>query len=90
MDTLIKEKIVTALTKLKKASQVYQKATEEQRGRLINACEPLFVELVNCGYDRVFVESLLVSGKEFLDSFHKETEGTEKDLGIDSAKIIFS
>lgn len=63
------EKIKQLLTKLKKASDVYldPKTTPEQKERIYNGCGFIFDELEELGCQRVFCESLLLFGKEFLD-----------------------
>lgn len=89
MDTE-KEKLIEALTKLKKAHDIYVKATEDQRGRLLASCQFLIDRLVGFGYDRVFVETLLIGGKDFLDSWHGAVINTDKELeGSDAAQVIF-
>lgn len=75
------------LIRLKKLSRVYPLCNEEQRGRLLSASEPLILELVRLGYERPFVETLLMCGKEFLDTlYHHPTS----ECSYDDAKVIFS
>lgn len=85
-----KQKLVEALVKLKKVHDVYVKATEEQRGRLLISCQFLIDRLVSFGYDRVFVETLLIGGKDFLDTWDATVSGTSLELdGVDAAQVIF-
>lgn len=80
------EKMVTLLTKLKKVHDFYQKANEETKAKLFDNCEFIFDELVELGMERVFVETLLIGGKDFIESFFKE----ERNLGTyGTAKVIF-
>lgn len=83
-----KEKIVNLLIRLKKVSHVYQIANEEQRGKLLNACQGIFDELDSLtGEPKIFWETLVIGGKDFLESLYK----ADKDIvsGYD-AEIIFS
>lgn len=82
-----KSRIAELLIRLKKLNKAYQLATEEQRGRLLSASEGLLSELVRLGYERVFVETLLICGKEFLDHLYSHSTG---ECSYDDAKVIFS
>lgn len=75
------------LISLKRVHTVYQKANEEQRGRLLAASEKLFSKLEAQGFERSFLETLVISGKDFIDSLYGEggEEATEND-----GQIIFS
>lgn len=85
-----KQKLVETLVKLKKVHDVYVKATEDQRGRLLISCQFLIDRLTAFGYDRVFVETLLIGGKDFLDTWHGTVSGTSLELeGVDAAQVIF-
>ena len=72
---------------LKRASEIYPLVDEEKRERLLNACYPIIDRLVGEVGDRVFLETLVVGGKDFLDSLYGE--GTEVATDYD-AEIIFS
>lgn len=69
----MEDKIVDLLKRLKKVNGVYAKATEEQRGRLLTACEKIIKELVALtGKDYSFFEGLVIGGlviggNEFLE-----------------------
>ena len=83
---LTKLKIIYLLIRVKKINQVYKVATEEQRGRLLENSKFILDQLVDFGFERVFVETLLISGKDFVDSFFSE----ERDLDVyGTAKLIF-
>lgn len=80
------EKIGNLLLRLKKINKVYLVATEEQRGMLLENSQFILDELVEFGFDRVFIETLLVGGEDFVESFFKE----ERDSDIYGiAKLIF-
>jgi hypothetical protein len=84
----IKDKeLCDLLIRLKKISQVYGIANEEQRGRLLELSEPLIEKLMAKGFERTFVETLLIGGKDFVDSLYGE--GTEVATDYD-AQIIMS
>lgn len=83
-----KKEIVELLIRLKKIHDVYMVANEEQRGRLLDACQGSFDKLDNLtGMPRVFWETLVVGGKDFLESLY----GANKEIasGYD-AELIFS
>lgn len=82
-----KEKLINLLTKLKKINHFYQISDEERRGKLIENSQFIIDDLVGMGYERVFIETLLVGGKDFLDSFYKENK---EELGLyEHTKLIF-
>lgn len=90
-----KEKIARDLIILKKVWEVYQKVDEEKRGKLLVACEPIIERLVGEGVDRAFVESLIVSGKDFVDSLFEGDEevvfrSSDPHNSNYNAEIIFS
>lgn len=87
--TQISSKMVEDLKVLKKAHDVYQKVDEESRGKLLLACEPIIQRMVGSGMERTFVETLLMGGKDFLDSLEKEGWINEAPLN-DVAEVIFS
>lgn len=71
----------------KKVHDIYEKANEEQRGRLLTACAKLFNRGEKMGLDRVWMETLVIGGKDFIDSLYGD--GTEVASEYD-AQIIFS
>lgn len=75
------------LIRLKKISDVYKVADEQQRGRLILASKKTVDSLVEIGFDRVYVETLLIGGKEFLDSLYG---GKKDEASVQDAQLIFS
>ncbi len=81
-----RDKMIKLLIKLKKINGVYAVANEEQRDRLFNACTKIIDELVAFGFDRVYVETLLIAGKEFLDSLEKSGKLEDMEMG----EVIFS
>ena len=80
--------VVKLLLKLKKINKVYQVCNEDQKGRLIEASQKLIGELVAVGFEYSFVEALLVSGKEFVDSLGSNGE-VKKIPALDLAPVIF-
>ncbi len=87
--TQISSKMVEDLKMLKKVHDVYLAVDEERRGRLLLACEPIIQRLVGGGMERVFVESLIIGGKDFLDSL--EEGGVLGEMKAeDCGEIIFS
>jgi hypothetical protein len=86
-----KNKTVEMLLKLKKINAVYQLATEEQRGRLIDASQKLLSELEAVGFERSYLETLLVSGKDFIDSLMAsgEVKKLDNEYCEASATLIF-
>lgn len=85
--TIQKEELRDFFIKLKKYHRVYQVATEDQRGRLLAALEPTFLTGEKLGVERTFSETLVTSGKDFVDSLFGE--GTEVASSYD-AQIIFA
>jgi glutaredoxin-related protein len=88
-ETMIEKKeLVEQLLKLKKAHQIYQLcSSEEQKEKLFKACQPLIKALVARGFEQVFVETLLIGGKDFLESLYGKRE-LELDTS-DNARVIF-
>jgi len=84
--TVLDQKTVEDLKMLKKVHDVYVTVDEEKKGRLLEACSPIINRLVGRGMDRAFVETLVVSGKDFIDSLHGD--GTEVASDYD-AQVIF-
>jgi len=64
------DKIGKLLMRVKKINEVYnfENTTEEQRGELLINSKFILDQLVEFGYDRVVLESLLISGGDFLKS----------------------
>lgn len=60
-------RIKELLIKLKKAHGYYVVVNEEQKGKIFDNCQYILDELESLGCQRVFCESLLLYGKEFLD-----------------------
>lgn len=85
--TVLDQKIAEDLKMLKKVHDVYLVVDEEKKGRLLDACKPIINRLVAGGMDRIFVETLVVSGKDFIDSLYGD--GTEVASEYD-AQLIFS
>ena len=81
------EELAVLLISLKKISKVYGIANETQRGRLLELSEPLIRKLVDKGFERTFVETLLIGGKDFVDSLYGEGAEVASDY---DAKIIFA
>ena len=82
------EKISNLFFKIKKINQYYnlKETTEDQRGQLLENSQFIFDQLEQFGYERSFVETLLISGKDFVDSFFAE----ERDLDLfGKVKLIF-
>lgn len=82
------EKISNLFFRVKKINEVYnsKNTTEEQRGMLLENSQFIFDQLEQFGYERSFVETLLISGKDFVDSFFAE----ERDLDLfGKVKLIF-
>lgn len=85
--TQISSKMVEDLKMLKKVHDVYQTVDEERRGRLLVACEPIIQRLVDGGLERPFVETLVVSGRDFLESLYGEGKEVASEY---DAQVIFS
>lgn len=85
-----RQRVAELLLRLKKLNRAYQLATEEQRGRLLSASEGLFKELVAEGFERSFVETLLICGKEFLVTLYPEDKGKDIPATYEDGKVIFS
>jgi hypothetical protein len=67
------------LNKLKQSHEVYKVCNEEQKTRLLTASQFLISQLVEFGKNRVFYESLLIYGMEFLLAEYGDEE--EKRFG---------
>jgi hypothetical protein len=75
------------LIELKKRNRFYQVSNEEQRGRLLELSEPLIRKLIAVGFEEIFVRTLLIGGKDFVDSLYGTGEGIVSEH---DAKIIFA
>lgn len=62
-----KEKIQELLIRIKKINRLYKRATNLQKEHIFDNSLFLVDELVDLGYHRDFVESLVLFGKEFLE-----------------------
>lgn len=84
-----KKEITNLLIRLKKVHDIYKVATEEQRGRLLVACQKLFDGGKAVGLDRVWMETLVIGGKDFLDSLYPRS-GVDEVASEYDAQVIFS
>lgn len=85
MEETKKDKLIELLIRLKRVHKVYCKASEDTKGKLLEAIEPTIEELIDNGYTREFLETLIIGGKDFLESL-------EKVEGLDlwqSTQLIF-
>jgi hypothetical protein len=82
-----KEEIRDLLIRLKKINQVYAVVDEKKKGRLLELSEPLIRKLMAMGFEEVFIRTLLIGGKDFLDSLYGNGEGIASEHDV---KIIFS
>lgn len=73
-----REKLASLFLKLKKANRVYQVATEEQRGRLLENCQPIFDQLRTLGVEQAFAETLVICGKDFVDTLDSQVDLKEQ------------
>lgn len=85
--TIKSEKERELFSQLRKLHDLYIIATEEQKGKILSVGETLFKKLEGLGYDKVWVETLLIGGKDFLDSLYGEGEGMTSEHDIE---LIFS
>lgn len=85
METLEKQKLTDLLIRVKKVHKVYGEATEEQRGRLLEAIGPTLDELTQFGYEKDFLIGLVIGGKDFLESLGP-VEGLDS---AQSTELIF-
>lgn len=83
-------RVTELLLRLKKINRTYQLCNEEQRGRLLSASEGLINSLVAEGYERVFVETLLICGKDFLKTLYPEDKGKDILVEYEDIKVMFS
>ncbi len=82
------ERIKQIFQKLKEGHRYYEHGDNAYRIKLTDACEPLFTELETLGVARHFSESLLIWGKEFVDSVVLESRD-RKEATIEDAEAIF-
>jgi len=72
-----KEKIKNYFEKIKKAHDVYVNCSSEKQSEILKAYSVIFDRLEELGVQRAFSESLLIWGKEFVDSFKEEEKQTQ-------------
>jgi len=75
------------LMRLKKISDVYRVANEQQRERLFAASQKTIEGLIRLGFEREFVETLLIGGRDFLQSLY---EGGSDVASEQDAELIFN
>lgn len=85
--TVKTKELCELLTRLKKVHTVYQIANEDQRGRLLDASQNLISQITSFGFDKTFVETLLVGGKDFLESLYTDPKQEASEF---DCEIIFS
>lgn len=68
--------------KIKKAHDIFVKVGDQKQRAIVEAYQPIFDKLEELGVDRTFSESLLIWGKEFVDSLRK------KKLKIDQQQFL--
>lgn len=73
--------------RLKKISDVYKVANEQQRERLLIASQKIIEGLVSLGFEREFVETLLIGGKDFLQSLY---EGSSDVASEQDVELMFN
>jgi len=86
MKNVKNQRTTNLLIRLKKVSEVYKIATNEQRIRLFDKCDFLIKDLVEVGFDRVFIEALIVSGNDFLKTVFNEDN---KDANHFDCQVMF-
>jgi hypothetical protein len=89
MDIQKREEMISFLIRLKKLNQLYSRASEEQKGRLLEASEVVVKKLEGFGYGRNFLIGLIVGGSDFLRSLEEQ----RKFEGLDASEmsqIIFA
>lgn len=75
------------LIRLKKISDVYKVANEQQRERLFAASQKTIEGLISLGFEREFVETLLIGGKDFLSSLYEDGSDVASEQDIE---LIFN
>jgi hypothetical protein len=85
--TITKQEVYDYFLKLKKYHFVYQRANEEQRGKLLDALKNTFIFGETLGIDYSFSETLVTSGKDFVDSLFGQGDQVASDF---DAQIIFA
>jgi hypothetical protein len=75
------------LMRLKKISDVYRVANEQQRERLFTASQKTIEGLISLGFEREFVETLLIGGKDFLQSLY---EGSSDVASEQDVELMFN
>ena len=83
-----KEKIINLLMRIKKINHFYnlKNTTEEQRGSLLESSQFIFDQLIKFGYDQTVLESLLISGGDFVKNCQEN--GIDLDT-YGNAQLIF-
>lgn len=79
--SLTENKKLLLLKKLKRASDVYQVSSNEQKIRLFDACSSLIEQLSSLDCPRIVSESLLMFGSEFYWKEHIEGAETKVVFG---------
>lgn len=76
----MKDKITFLFNKIKKAHDIYVRVSNEKKIKIMDAFDFIFKDLETMGVSRSFSESLLMYGKEFVDSVKNEKNPIESDL----------
>lgn len=75
------------LMRLKKISDVYRVANEQQKERLFTASQKTIEGLIRLGFEREFVETLLIGGRDFLQSLYEDGSDVASEQ---DAELIFN
>lgn len=84
-----KDKITFLFNKIKTGHQYYVAGDNDYRIRLAKALEPVFIELETLGVERAFSETLLIAGKEFVDSLKEPELNGNVEATVEDAEKIF-
>jgi len=84
-----KDKITFLFNKIKTGHQYYVAGDNDYRIRLAKALEPVFAELETLGVERAFSETLLIAGKEFVDSLKEPELNGNVEATVEDAEKIF-
>lgn len=84
-----KDKITFLFNKIKTGHQYYVAGDNDYRIRLATAFEPIFQELETLGVERAFSETLLIAGKEFVDSLKEPELNGNVEATVEDAEKIF-
>lgn len=74
-----REQIKSYFEKLKKGHDILVKVSEPKKKQIVEAYSVIFDKLEELGVDRTFSESLLIWGKEFVDSLRKKKLKNDQD-----------